>query len=561
MTKNCQQCQAGFEITDKDIKFYDKISPVINGTKYAIPAPTLCPTCRMQRRLTYRNDRSLYQNRSALSQKKIISMYHPDKGFTVYDQKEWWDQEKWDPLKYGRDFDFNRGFFEQFFELMKVVPRFNVFNRDTENCDFVNYAPHCKNCYLVFGSWFDEDCFYGQSFLECKDCLDGLLVEKSELCYENVDCSNNYHSFFCQNCSHVTDSYFCYDCQNVKNCFGCYNLRNKEYYIDNKPASKEEFKKLVGKLASYKAFLEKKSYYRDVIKKDAIHKSITGSNNENVSGDFIFNCQNAKFCFSAYRCQDIAFVSRTADSKDAYDYEGGGKGELLYESMSNDFGYMSIGCTTCENLKYVHYCDSCFNCNNCFGCIGLQKKQYCIFNKQYSKEDYEDLVGKIIEHMQKTEEWGEFFPASFSPFGYNETMAQDYFPLTKEEALGKGFKWFDYEPSQLEVEKILDAAQMKNLPDNIKDVPDEILDWALTCEASGKLYRITKQELNFYRENNLPIPRRHPDQRHKDRLELRNPRQIFKQNCSKCEKEITTTYSPNRPEKVYCEECYLNEVY
>ena len=30
-------------------------------------------------------------------------------------------------------------------------------------------------------------------------------------------------------------------------------------------------------------------------------------------------------------------------------------------------------------------------------------------------------------------EWGEFFPSSISPFGYNETVAQDYYPMTREE--------------------------------------------------------------------------------------------------------------------------------
>ena len=32
--------------------------------------------------------------------------------------------------------------------------------------------------------------------------------------------------------------------------------------------------------------------------------------------------------------------------------------------------------------------------------------------------------------MMITGEWGEFFPSSLSPFGYNETVAQEYFPLT-----------------------------------------------------------------------------------------------------------------------------------
>ncbi|MCB9806736.1 hypothetical protein H6768_02390 [Candidatus Peribacteria bacterium] len=43
--------------------------------------------------------------------------------------------------------------------------------------------------------------------------------------------------------------------------------------------------------------------------------------------------------------------------------------------------------------------------------------------------------------MQSTGEWGEFFPLTLSPFGYNETVAQDYFPISEKEAQKKGYKW------------------------------------------------------------------------------------------------------------------------
>jgi hypothetical protein len=73
-------------------------------------------------------------------------------------------------------------------------------------------------------------------------------------------------------------------------------------------------------------------------------------------------------------------------------------------------------------------------CSNCFGCISLRNKSYCILNKQYSKEEYEKLVPQIIEKMQADGERGEFFDPSLSSFGYNETVAQEYFPLTRDEA-------------------------------------------------------------------------------------------------------------------------------
>ncbi|USN57470.1 MAG: hypothetical protein H6766_03385 [Candidatus Peribacteria bacterium] len=66
---------------------------------------------------------------------------------------------------------------------------------------------------------------------------------------------------------------------------------------------------------------------------------------------------------------------------------------------------------------------------HCFGCDGLRNKEYCIFNQQYTKEEYNELAPKIIDHMKQTGERGEFFHPSLSPFGYNETVANEYYPV------------------------------------------------------------------------------------------------------------------------------------
>jgi hypothetical protein len=159
--------------------------------------------------------------------------------------------------------------------------------------------------------------------------------------------------------------------------------------------------------------------------------------------------------------------------------------------------------------------------------------------------------------MKKTGEWGEFFPSSISPFGYNETVAQEYFPMTREETLAKNFNWSDYELPFPKVEKTIPASK---LPQNIDDVPDDILNWAVECEVTKKPFRIIKQELEFYRKHHLPIPKRHPDQRHLDRMALRNPRKLFERKCDKCGTDMVTTYAPDRSETVYCEKCYAKEV-
>jgi hypothetical protein len=183
---------------------------------------------------------------------------------------------------------------------------------------------------------------------------------------------------------------------------------------------------------------------------------------------------------------------------------------------------------------------------------------HCILNKQYTKEEYERLVPKIIEHMRKANEWGEFLPIETSLFGYNKSSAQMYYPLTKAGAEEKGWKWDEYDPPLPEVQRTITA---KQLPDTIGDTPDDILNWAIICEKTGKPFKIQSLELKLLRRMNVPIPRRCPDQRHLDRFALRNPRKLWTRPCMKCGKQMQTTYAPNRPEIVYCEECYLKEVY
>jgi hypothetical protein len=198
------------------------------------------------------------------------------------------------------------------------------------------------------------------------------------------------------------------------------------------------------------------------------------------------------------------------------------------------------------------------NSEELFGCVGLKKEKYCVLNRKYSKEEYGALVPRIIQHMRDSGEWGEFFPPSLSPFGYNETIAQDYAPTTKGEALRKGCNWSDYVSPPPQVEKTVKASQ---IPDDISAIPDAILDWAVECEVTGRPFRIIKQELRFLREHRIPLPRRHPDVRYQDRLALRNPRLLFDRPCGTCGKRMETSYAPDRAEKVLCSECYLREVY
>jgi hypothetical protein len=211
------------------------------------------------------------------------------------------------------------------------------------------------------------------------------------------------------------------------------------------------------------------------------------------------------------------------------------------------FNYYSKPCVDCE---YVQYCSG----ENLFGCVGLNKKEYCIFNKQYSPEEYFHLKTQIIEHMKQTGEWGQFFPTKFSPFAYNETVAQDYFPLTKEQIQQRGYKY--KEPDQKEYQP-----QTYQVPENTNDASKDITQQILACSKTGKNFKLIAKELSFYKKFGLAIPDLCPDQRHMQRLHLKNPPEIYQRTCAKTGQPILTSYSPDRPEIVYSEEAYNQLVY
>lgn len=557
MNKSCSSCRSSFEVTDTDRAFYDKVSPVIAGKKYAIPVPTLCPDCRNQRRMVYRNDRTFYHRKCDLTGKQIISIYPSNSPYTVYHQDEWYS-DKWDPMDYARDYDFSRSFFKQYNDLMHAVPRLGVDIINCENSDYCNYCGDDKNCYLDIAGEANEDCYFNLFTKYSKNVVDSTFVYKSELCYECIQCYDSYNLLYCRYCDNCNDCLFSFDLKGCKDCLFCYGLRNKQYCVLNEQLTKEQYERKLSelKLGSYDAVQEYKKICTDMMRDKAIHRDVVALNCENCSGNNLKNCKNTLFSFNASNCEDCKYLYDVLDAKDCQDLNYSlYQPELSYELVSTLNMVHSAFSMASHYNNEVYYCDLTNHSSNLFGCIGLDHKKYCILNKQYSQEEYEELVSKIIEDMKKRGEFGEFFPVELSPFAYNETVAHEYFPLSKEEVVEKGWRWSEGE------EQSAYQGPKYEIPDNISDVSDDILRQVLICENSKRPFKIIQQELEFYRKMNVPIPRRSPNQRHLDRFEMRNPRKLWKRKCDKCGEGIETTYAPERPEAVYCEECYLKEVY
>jgi hypothetical protein len=585
--RGCANCKIEFIIEPDDFTFYQKIE---------VPAPTWCPSCRRQRSFSWRSEWSLHKNKCAKTGRELISGFAPDSGITVYERDLWWADD-WDPLEFGATYDFEKPFFIQFSELFRRVPQPAVFNTLTVNCTYTQHTGEFKNAYLVFASWSGENVTYGARAIETKDSMDVYVVGKCEFCYQSVEAVKCSRVFFSQKVENCNDSSFLFNCKGCTDCFGCTNLRNKSYYLFNKPYSKEEYKKEVEKLnlGSYKNLEEVKMKFTE-LKQNSLHKFANINNSENVTGDNITNSFNCTECFDVVgEVRNCKFTHNALTLKDSYDgYGVGANAELLCEvfdagvkGAKQCFGGIIYGCMS------AYYCYNCHNASNIFGCIGLRKKDYCILNKQYSKEEYEKLIPKVREHMKempytdkkgRIHSYGEFFPTELSPFAYNESIAQEHFPLTKEEVLEKGYKWRDPEKRHYEI-----TMKTEDIPDHIKDVQDSITKEIIGCEHKGTCneacttaFKIIPQELQFYQRMHLPLPRLCPNCRHYQRFKLRNPTKLWNRKCQcagtesdnkmyendsqhfhgteHCPNEFETTYAPERKETIYCEQCYNSEV-
>lgn len=566
-TQQCQNCKADFIIESDDFGFYEKIK---------VPVPTFCPDCRMIRRMTWRNERSLFKRNCDYTRDSIITMFHPEEDVKVYSREVWWS-DKWDALSYGKEYDFSKPFFEQFKELLNRVPLASLGNTNIVNSSYSNHITNCKNCYLVYASFEAEDVYYSQGASHLKNCMDTYSIQKCEQCYEDVLCDSMFKTHFSYDSNQSIDSFFLNKCINCQSCIGCINLHNKKHCIFNKQYTKKEYLKEKEKydFGSYKVLSEFKKKYKKFILKYP-HKYATVIKSYNVTGDNIMNSKNTKNSFDIYGdIEDSKFVAHGLGAKDSYDCYGfGGGAFLLYEGVDTGLKASNVLFSILSHGSMdTGYTYMCYNSKNIFGCVSLRKKSYCILNKQYTKEKYEALVPKIKKHMNDMPyvdkkgniyKYGEFFPSEFSPFTYNESIAQEYFSKDKKEILKEGF---NYRGSVRRGYKT--TINSSDLPDHIKDVKDDILSEIIACPNNGdkltqctQAYRINSEELLFLRNHNISLPRFCSNCRHYQRLSQRNPLKLWTRACMKegCNNKFETPYSPDRPEIIYCQKCYQEEV-
>lgn len=499
-------------------------------------------------------------------------MYHPEAPYVAYCPDCWWS-DKWEPLDYGKDYDFSRPFFEQFAELLHKVPLLglSIDLSTSKSFPWNNHVAYLKNCYLLFASTYNENSAYGISNNHVKEVIDSSLIGSSELCYDSIHCYKDYGVIGGDHATNVVDCVFVRDGINCQNCFASANVHNKQYYIFNKPYSKEVYNQEIKKwdIGSYKVYQELKAKAREHWK-NYPPQPVWDTFSQDCTGNYVFESKNAKETYEVTDAQDskYLFMLPVGPTRDCQDISyWGDRMSLCYEGcvVGENISNVAFSQETGINLYNAQYCKLVAGGSDYFGCIGIKRKQYGIFNKQYSKDDYEVLREKIIAHMNEMPyqdkrgriyKYGEFFPAELSPSAYNETLANNFFPLSQKEAKEQGYGWLIKQSNEHEA-----TLKAKDLSDHIKDATRDILKEVIECEQCQQGFKIIAMELEFLQKRNLPLPRRCPFCRINEKFnqwvkDLRN----FTRTCSKCGTLFQTPFPKEEVPTILCKTCYNNSL-
>lgn len=401
-TKICRQTGKSFEVSQQELDILDQCSPIIAGKKYTIPSSQYHPDVAHQWHLAWRNERNLYRSVDCFTGKSLITCINPDLGYKVCTSLQRY-QALQDPI-YGQKFDFSQSFTENFDCMFRVMPQFALHvSPSMENCDYCNYGMESKNCYMAQTPIWSEQCYYSCTPLRCYYDIDGFLNTDCQYTYQCVYAMNCYKCQYTAYSSDCKNSHFLLDCKNCEYCYRCVNLVNKKYCIDNIQYSKEEYQTRLQELIVLGMEKNLQEFYDFTL--ILPRRAVRGNNNQDSRGDLNFN---TKHTVDSYDLQDIdtAINCRTCGvlSGDFARCTIVGVSKRIYNSIGVAYGEscaFNIGDNNCYQCYYTY---NCRNCEYCFGCVGLQYKKYHILNTSYTKEEYEIILPKILEHMTETGE-------------------------------------------------------------------------------------------------------------------------------------------------------------
>ena len=510
----CRLTNLHFSLTAGEICVREAIvaaHPLLNDP---LPLPEIAPQEFLRQLGSWGNLLNLYKTQSALSGKHQLSRYNPEIGYLVCTPEEFWS-ESVDNRDVGRPYDFDRPFFEQFFEVARKSMLVPLAATNCEGSDYINGAVGVKDSYLCFGIFNSRNCMYSYMVHDCSDCYDCIDILQCELCYDCHMLRNCYDCRFSQICSNCSQCLFCEDCIGCKNCIFSFGLRHQQYMIRNQQVTREEYEQFVISLGlqSRKAIVAAKNQFHDELKA-AGYTASTVVNAEDSSGHFLTNVKDVAHSYYTHNAHECGYMMLSQNCRQFWRGISEG-GELGYESMAHGKTYCTYHCYMDVGGSFNLYSLALANgCSHCFGCVGLNRKSYCILNRQYTKDEYFDLAPRIIEAMKARNEWGRFFPASESPHYYQDALCSDWLePIPLAVAMQRGYRVRAEEGRPRSSPSTTIA-----IPDSIADTPADICENTFVCPITGGPFRFQKPEFDFHARHGIPLPNNHWANRLRSRI-------------------------------------------
>lgn len=427
---------------------------------------------------------------------------HPPERITNQTDQKWFYLE--DDF---RDYDFSKSFFENFSEFFFGVSHQRMLDFWwNENSDYADAVFWAKNAYLSFVCGFgSSDIFYSMFvYVNCHNIFNSFLVTENcdEIFFSSVVAGSS-QIFYSRNITSSNNCWFSTNLIGCEECIASNNLQNQKYCVANKVYGKDEYFKLKEEI------LSKKDKYDFFLSKMQSSEMINFAS-ENVSGIWIIKCKDVENWYLIKNfekarnvaCGNGAPISTNfLDSIDVWVWSDDFYGVIWAWSSSKLFLSTQIG-----NSSNLFYCYMLDNCHHCFWCMYIQNKSYCIFNKQYEEKQWYEMVEKIFDSMEKDWTIWEFLPPDFNPFYFNDTLASliDQ-SFTKEEVKKIGYLWRD-EPIKVDIPEWMDTINVKDL--DLINYDENILKKVIV-DSSWNYYRIIKNEYDFLKKYNLPLPNIH----------------------------------------------------
>jgi len=292
-------------------------------------------------------------------------------------------------------------FFTELQKLIDSYPKVPSNIVSSENCEYGNKLFFSKNLSYCFDDAHCTDGLFVYDSYMSPSCVDCDYCIESELCYESVDAFKCFNSSYLENCGSVRDSMYSYNCINCHDVFGCVNLQNKSFCIFNRQVSEAEYRKILPRYAGWPA--EKVlAMVRELKQRFPLTQTNEAHNENSPYGNYVYFSKNCYMSFDAGHNEESGYLYDSFYNKTCFD--------TTYAAQNNQLSYEVVDSGDVFNCNYAVYSTTChdssyiFNCSNVkdsLGCVSLSNKQYCILNRQLTKEHYEIVKAEIFSQLEK----------------------------------------------------------------------------------------------------------------------------------------------------------------